>query len=98
MPVSDGADAVAAVEVNVFPAVGVEDLRPFTVADPDHLRTRDLPARSRPARQNLPRLPDQSPRPRLTLLEPAFTLDDDLVEPEQIPLGPTAYGVHTFLL
>src|SRR5688500_12962055 len=77
MAVPDGADALPAVKVPVLPAVDVVDLRPLAGADPDHLRTRDLPARGRPARENLPRFPDQSPRPRLTFLEPAFTLDDD---------------------
>ena len=79
MAVSDGPDAVPAMEIHILPTVGVVDLRAFPVADPDHLRTGDLPARGRPPSQNPPRLPDQSPRPGLAFLEQTFTLDDDLI-------------------
>src|ERR687891_341123 len=76
----------------------VVDPRALSVADPDHLRTGDLPARGRPSSQNPPRLPDQSPRPGLTFLEPAFTLDDYLVEPAEVPIGPTPHSLHILLL
>jgi hypothetical protein len=45
MAVAYGAYAVTAVEIHILPTVDVVDLRALPVAEPDHLRTRDLPAR-----------------------------------------------------
>jgi hypothetical protein len=98
MAVANGADAVPAVEIHILPTVCVVDLRALPVADPDHLRTGDLPTRGRPSCQNPPRLPDQSPRPGLAFLESAFTLDNDLVEPAEVPVGPTPHSLHILLL
>jgi hypothetical protein len=49
--VTGEAGAVASVEVNVFGAIDVVDLRSAPVADPDSLRAGDLPARSDAAGQ-----------------------------------------------
>src|SRR5215208_8067286 len=98
MAVADGADAVPAVEIHILPPVGIVDPRALSVADQDHLRTGYLPARGRPSSQNPPRLPDTSLRPGLAFLEPAFTLDDDLVEPAEVPIGPTPHSLHILLL
>src|ERR1700682_3508653 len=80
MRMPDGAHSISAVQVDVFDAVGIDDLRAFAATDPEGLGTRDLPARGHPAGERVAGASRQAARAGLALHEQRFLLGDQLVK------------------
>ena len=75
------AGSVATVKIDVLGPVDVVDLGAGPMAEPDGLRTRDLPARGHAAGERPPGALDELARPGLALEEQRLLLGHDRVEP-----------------
>src|ERR1700681_987289 len=94
MRMPDRSTTVSAVQVDVFDAVGIDDRRTFAAADPERLRTRDLPTRGHPAGQRGAGARRQVARAGLALHDERLLLGDQLVKTLVNPGGGCSRGVH----